>query len=203
MGNQTIRIIIDGGSKLNANDIVNGWTGTKSNKKPNALARASDEQKASNKVLSKKIQAFSDPVSAGTDKIAGKLSPAAAYATTAGVNLAVGIVKQSINYYVSNIGRANGDSNYQAQVNRQMEIVNDFLNTGSSVLGGASAGAMVGGPAGALVGAAIGGISSAVSIGFRQAEREREYQHTQFENANSQAYNLARANYSATTGRLR
>lgn len=174
-------------------------------KKPNSIiqATADKDMKAGQKALSKKISTITDPIGAATDKISGKMSPAGAFATTMGANVAVGLVKQAINYHINNIGRETGDSNYQAQINRQMEITNDFLNAGQGVLTGAASGAAVGGPVGAVIGGAIGAISSAINIGFRQAERERDYQHTIFKEANSQAVQLARANYSWNTGRVR
>ena len=94
------------------------------------------------------------------------------------------------------------DSNYQAIVNRKIEKATDVLSIGQGALSGAAAGAMAG-PVGAAVGAAVGAISSGISLGFKYAEREREYQHTMFKENTSQAYQLARANYSAYTGRVR
>lgn len=115
-----------------------------------------------------------------------------------------------INYYISDIGRANGDSNYQAIVNRRIEQVTDALSIGQGILSGASAGVTAGGMAGpigaaigAVIGATIGAISSGVGLGFKYAERERTYQHEMFKERTSQAYMLARTNYSAYTGRVR
>ena len=59
------------------------------------------------------------------------------------------------------------------------------------------------GPVGAAVGAVAGIASSSINLGFKYAERQRTYQHEMFKENNSQAYQLARANYSALTGRVR
>ncbi len=129
-------------------------------------------------------------------------SPTAFFAIQQGINLAVQTGREAINYFVSDIGRSTGDSNYQAIVNRKIEVVTDVLSVGQGMLAGAAAGSAAG-PWGAAIGAVVGGISSGVSLGFKYAERERVYQHEMFTENNSQAYQLARANYSALTGRVR
>ena len=121
------------------------------------------------------------------NKVKQSTSPTTFFAVQQGVSLAVQTGREAINYFVSDIGRANGDSNYQAIVNRKIEKATDVLSIGQ----------------GALSGAAVGAISSGISLGFKYAEREREYQHTMFKENTSQAYQLARANYSAYTGRVR
>lgn len=136
------------------------------------------------------------------DKMKQAVSPTTFFAIQSGVNLAVQTGRGAINYYVSDIGRANGDSNYQAIVNRNIEKVTDGLSVAQGALGGAAAGAAAGG-VGAVIGAVFGAASSGISLAFKYAERERAYQHEMFEQSNSQAYQLARANYSALTGRLR
>lgn len=136
------------------------------------------------------------------EKIQKATSPTTYYALQQGVSLAVQTGRQFINYYVSDIGRSSGDSNYQAIVNRRIEQITDGLSVAQGALGGAAAGAMFG-PVGAAVGAVAGIASSSINLGFKYAERERTYQHQMFEEQNSQAYQLARANYSAMTGRVR
>ena len=136
------------------------------------------------------------------NKIKQATSPTTYFAIQQGVNLAVQTGRETINYYVSDIGRANGDSNYQAIVNRRIEQITDGLSVAQGALGGAAAGASLG-PVGAVVGAVAGMASSGISLAFKYAERERTYQHQMFEEQNSQAYQLARANYSAMTGRVR
>lgn len=136
------------------------------------------------------------------NKVKQSTSPTTFFAVQQGVSLAVQTGREAINYFVSDIGRANGDSNYQAIVNRKIEKVTDALSVGQGALSGAAAGAMAG-PVGAAVGAVIGAVSSGISLGFKYAEREREYQYKMFKENTSQAYQLARANYSAYTGRVR
>lgn len=135
-------------------------------------------------------------------KLKQATSPTTYFAIQSGVNLAVQTGREFVNYYVSDIGRANGDSNYQAIVNRRIEKVTDVLSFGQGALGGAAAGSMAG-PIGAAIGAVIGAVSSGISLGFKYAERERTYQHEMFKQNNSQAYQLTRANYTAYTGRVR
>lgn len=136
------------------------------------------------------------------NKIQGGLSPRSVFAMDLGVKIAGGIVKQTANYFITDIGRRNGDSNYQAAINRQIEVVTDSLSVAGSALSGAAVGSMFG-PLGMVIGAAGGALSSGISLGFRNAERQREYQHELFKQGNNQAYNLARASYSAFTGRVR
>lgn len=114
----------------------------------------------------------------------------------------ISLTKQSANYFISDIGRQNGDSNYQAQINRSIEIAKDIAGIGISAFAGAKLGA-VGGPAGIAVGAIIGLVSSAANLGLRQAERSRSYAHQQFIDNNSQAVRKSRADFNLTTGRLR
>lgn len=129
-------------------------------------------------------------------------SPTVYFAATQAVSLIQQVGSEVVNYYVGNIGRANGDSNYQAIVGRRIEVVTDALSLGQGALGGAAAGAIAG-PIGAAIGAVVGLASSAISVGFKYAERERKYQHEMFKENTSQAYQLARADYSALNGRLR
>jgi len=136
------------------------------------------------------------------NKIQSGMSPASVFAMDMGLRLTSQLVKQTANYYISDIGRKNGDSNYQAIINRQIEVVGDTMSFGSSMLSGAATGSMFG-PMGAVVGAALGAVSSAASIGFKYAGRQREYEHEMFKNSNSQAYNLARTSFQGFTGRLR
>lgn len=136
------------------------------------------------------------------EKVKQSTSPTTFFAVQQGVALAKQVGREFINYYVSDIGRANGDSNYQAIVNRKIEVATDALSLGTGALSGAAMGAMAG-PIGAAVGAVVGLVSSGVSLGFKYAERERAYEHEMFTENTSQAYQLARANYSALTGRVR
>lgn len=156
-----------------------------------------------NKKLASKFKMMAHPIQAAQNKVIGKMSPAGAFATSMAIGVGKQLLSQSFNYFVSNIGLENGDSNFQNIVNKRIEIVNDTVNVLSSVASGAAAGAAVGGLPGAAVGALLSGASAGMSIGFRQAERERSYQYQLFKERNSQADSLARANYSVWTGRAR
>jgi len=136
------------------------------------------------------------------NKVQSGMTPATVFAMDMGIRVASQLIKQTANYYISDIGRKNGDSNYQALINRQLEVVSEPLSVIGSALSGAAAGSMFG-PIGAGIGAVIGTVSSSISLGFKYAERQRDYQHEMFKQNTSQVYNLSRANYSALTGRVR
>jgi len=130
------------------------------------------------------------------------MSPVAAMGIMGGIGIAKQVGRQWLNFHLSDIGRRHGDSNYQAIIGRRMEIAGDVMSVGKGALAGAATGAMFG-PKGALAGAAIGAASAGINMLFRQMDRQRAYQHQMFEENNSQAVGLARANFSATDGRLR
>jgi len=137
------------------------------------------------------------------EKMKSDLDPTSYLVAQSGVALAKQTGRAILSYYINDIGRQNGDANYQAQINHRLEQANDIMGAIGSALNGAAAGAMVAGPIGAGIGAMFGIASSVISIGYRQAERERAYTHEMFKLNTSQGYLLARANYSATTGRMR
>ena len=136
------------------------------------------------------------------EKISSKMTPTTFFAAESGFQVAKQSLQQVANYYISDIGRSNGDSNYQAQVNRTLEVVGDIGGVIGGSINGAAAGSMFG-PMGALVGSITGFATSAISTAFKYKEKERAYQHEMFKENTSQAHNLARANYSSFTGRLR
>lgn len=133
-------------------------------------------------------------------KVQSGMSASSVFALDMGLRVAGQLVKQTANYYISDIGRRTGDSNYQNMINKELELVSDVVGTFGSALSGAATGAMFG-PMGAVVGGVIGATSSLVSIGFKSAETQRAYQHEMFKQETSQQYNLSRANYSIYTGR--
>lgn len=137
-----------------------------------------------------------------TNKVTSGTSPSKAFAITMGINIASQFVKQTANFYISDIGRKNGDSNYQSIINRQLEIVSDAVGLVSGTASGAMTGSMFG-PVGTAIGAVLGAVSSGISLGFKYAERERAYQHEIFKLNNNQTYNLARTSFQGFTGRLR
>lgn len=187
MALHNLKIIVYDGGKANSSSL-----GT------NETEKKSDGSKQEKSLLYKVLN-YNQTI---RNKVKQATSPATFFAIQQGVGVAVQLGREMINYYVSDIGRATGDSNYQAIVNRRIEKVTDGLSVGQGMLGGAAAGAAAG-PVGAVVGAVIGAVSSGISLGFKYAERDRAYQHEMFTEKNSQAYQLARANYSALTGRVR
>lgn len=129
--------------------------------------------------------------------------------TSLGKFIAAGVVqfaKQAaftgFDYYISGIGMRTGDQALQAQIGRKIEIVKDVVSVGSSLYIGAKIGSSLG-PLGAVVGALAGTASSAISIGVRQAERERSYNYEIFKENNSIQYQKTRAGLNMTNGRLR
>lgn len=135
-------------------------------------------------------------------KIKQSVSPTTFFAISQGVALATQTGKQFINYYVGDIGRKSGDSNYQAIVNRRIEQVTDGLSLGQGALGGAASGAIFG-PVGAMIGGLFGIAASGISMGFKYADRERTYQHEMFKENNRTSILRSRADFTLTTGRLR
>ncbi len=164
-----------------------------------ADSNSGEEQEDDSFAKFRKVLNYNDTIK---KKLKQSMSKTQYFALQSTVSLATQTAKQFANYLISDIGRANGDSNYQAIVNRRIEQVTDVLSFGQGMVSGAAAGAMAG-PVGAAIGAAVGAIGAGVNLGFKYAERERSYQHQMFEEQNSQAYQLARANYSAMTGRIR
>jgi len=180
--------VIDGGSVRGTGDSI----------RPKAQREKKDDPRDS------KLYKALHLNSAIKDKIQKEfqLSPMAMMGIMGGVGIAKQIGRQWMQFYLSDIGRRHGDSNYQAMIGRRMEVAGDVLSVGGGMLSGAAAGSIFG-IKGAIIGAAIGGISAGVSIGFRQMDRQRSYAHQMFQENTSQAYGLARANFSALTGRLR
>lgn len=138
------------------------------------------------------------------NKITGgtKTNPQGVMMFNMATQLSKQIITQTANYYFSDIGRKNGDSNYQQIINRNIEIAFDIGKFLTSAASGAATGSMFG-PMGAAVGAAAGFTSSLMSLQFRNLERQRTHQHEIFKENNSQTYNLARTSYQGFTGRLR
>lgn len=140
------------------------------------------------------------------NKVKQSVSPTTFFAVQTGVNLASQTAKQFINYYVSDIGRKSGDSNYQSIINRRIEEFTDVASVAGGAIAGATAGSIipgVGTAIGAIIGATVGAASAGINLGFKYAERQRAYAYEIFKESNNQAYNLSRANFSAMTGRVR
>jgi len=135
-------------------------------------------------------------------KIQGGMSPTSVMAMNMGLKLGTQLAQQTANYFISDIGRKQGDDNYQAMINRTIEIGTDHLSLLGGALSGAAMGSMFGG-VGAIIGAVAGVASSAISIGYKYAERERAYQFEMFQQNNAIAYSQARANFNALAGRVR
>jgi len=165
-----------------------------------ASSASGDKSKKKNKYKDTPLYKMLHAKETIKDKIQSGMSPSAVFAMDMGLRVAGQVVKQTANYYISDIGRRTGDSNYQNMINKQLNIVSDTLSVAGSTLSGAAAGSMFG-PVGAVVGAAFGATSSLISIGFKAAEVERQYQHEMFKQETSQQYALSRANYSIYTGR--
>ena len=178
--------------------VVDGGRQTWASGSKNNSSTSNDKDKYKNSPLYRLLNAKKTI----KEKVQSGMSPSAVFAMDMGIRVASQIVKQTANYYTSDIGRRNGDSNYQAIINRQVEIVSDSLGFVGIIASGAASGSMFG-LVGAGVGAAIGAVSSAVSLGFKYAERDRAYNHEMFKESSSQSYALARTSFQGFTGRLR
>lgn len=163
------------------------------------LNKSGERKKKPNDSLLYKVLNYNQTI---RESIKKSVSPTAFFAVQAGINLATQTGRQFINYYLSDIGRKHGDSNYQAIVNRQIEVYTDVASLIGGAVNGAAAGSVFG-FTGAAVGAVVGVASAGINLGFRQARRERAYQHEIFKDNNRVTYNLARTSYTGFTGRLR
>lgn len=188
MALHSLKIIVYDGGKANSSSL-----GT------DEVGGSGGSEKKSDKSLLQKVLNYNTTI---RSKVKQSVSPTTYFAVQQGISLAVQTGREMINYYVSDIGRSNGDSNYQAIVNRRIEKVTDGLSVGQGALAGAAAGS-AGGWIGAVIGAVVGAASAGINLGFKYAERERAFQHERFKEDTSQAYQLSRANYSALTGRVR
>jgi len=121
---------------------------------------------------------------------------------THGINVAKQVSSLATNYAIQGIGMINGDQALQENVSRQFEMVQDVTNVASSVAMGVVYGA-TGGPIGMALGLLFGLVTSVTSLGFKYAERQREFNFKQFKENNAIEYQRARASISLTTGRLR
>lgn len=126
------------------------------------------------------------------EKVASCFSPTATYGMVQVGRLAVQTAKSAFNYYVSDIGRSTGDSNYQAIVNRKMEVIGQTASLINGAISGAMAGGMTGNPIGVAVGAVVGLASSAINIGFQEAQAQRAYNHTMAEEKAARDYTIGR-----------
>lgn len=127
-----------------------------------------------------------------------------------GIAVAKHVANAGINFWVGGLGYENGDEAYQQRVGRQIEIVQDHVNTAISIGMGAAAGAMagsvvpgIGNVVGFVVGGTLSAINSATGLISKYKGRERDYNFKMFKENNAIEYKRARANLSLTTGRLR
>lgn len=181
-----IRVVVVDGGKASSN-------------KTKSTANSGDAKSKPKEGKLYKVLNYNSEIKSSIKKAVG---PTAAFAINGAVSIAKQTARSTFDYFVSDIGRSTGDSNYQAIVNREIEVWTDGLSVVEGAASGAAAGSAFG-PIGTAAGAVIGVVSSGISLVFKYGEREREYQHEMFKQNNSQAYQLARANYSAITGRAR
>lgn len=125
------------------------------------------------------------------EKVEANLTPASVYGMIQVGHLATQTVKSVASYYISDIGRSRGDSNYQARVNSAFALGGQVLHLIGGAISGGTAGAMFGG-VGAVVGAVAGLASSAISLGFQTTERIRAYNHTMAEEKVGRDYQIGR-----------
>lgn len=121
---------------------------------------------------------------------------------THGLAVAKQGLTQWYRYELAGIGYKQGDASLQAQINRTVEQIEDVTNVATSVAMGATYGAS-GGPLGMALGAAMMGVQTGLSIHYKYATRERDYQMKVFKENSAIEYKRARAQINLTTGRLR
>ena len=107
-----------------------------------------------------------------------------------------------MNYSISRVADRNGDQVLQDRFARKLEVIKDNTNIASSIAMGYVYGRW-GGPVGAVLGAFMGGAQSIATTAIKYGERDVAYNAKLFKQNNAIAYTRARANLSATTGRLR
>lgn len=112
------------------------------------------------------------------------------------------ITFQYFTFEMGGIGMRSGDQALQENASRQLEIFKDTTGLASSVVMGAVYGSW-GGPIGTIIGAGLGAAATGVSLLFKYADREREFNFKRFKEDNAIEYKRARANINLTTGRLR
>ena len=61
------------------------------------------------------------------DKVQSGMTSSTVFAMDMGLRVAGQVVKQTANYYLSDIGRRNGDSNYQNMISKQLGLVSDTV----------------------------------------------------------------------------
>ena len=101
------------------------------------------------------------------NKVQSGMTPASVFAMNYGIQVASQAIRQTANYYISDIGRSNGDSNYQALVNRNIEVVSDAMSVIGGTLSGAQMGTAIMPGIGTAIGAVAGFASSAILQGFK------------------------------------
>lgn len=121
---------------------------------------------------------------------------------THGIAVGKQAANAAVNYYVGGLGYEYGDTSLQHMVERQVEIVNDHINTATSIGMGMTYGSF-GGIPGMILGGVFGGASAAVSLISKYANRERDFNYKVFKENNAIEYQRARASINLTTGRLR
>lgn len=107
-----------------------------------------------------------------------------------------------MNYYAGGTAYRNGDTAMQEGVQRNFEMVEEGAGLLLSIGIGATYGAR-GGVPGMILGGVLAAGTTATSLGFKYAGRNRDYNMKMFKEENAIEYKRARANLSLTTGRLR
>lgn len=118
----------------------------------------------------------------------------------------VGLLREFANSYFSysihKQGLQAGDTTLADTMNRKMEIFQDVGGTASHIAMGALYGSS-GGVPGMILGATTASLSSAISLTFKYANRQLEYDFKMYKENTNVQYMKSRANINLTTGRLR
>lgn len=120
-----------------------------------------------------------------------------------GVNMAINAGKTVADYYISDIGRRNGDSNYQKEIDRVTNNASRVMNVIMGVGSSTAAGFAVGGVPGALIMGAISAVGQGISYGFEIKRQNREYAHEMFKDNQRIEVLKQRASLADYNGRIR
>lgn len=130
-------------------------------------------------------------------------SKARAAIVSYGVNMAVSTGLAVADYYISDIGRRNGDSNYQAEIDRVSSNASRMINVTMGVVSSAAAGFAVGGVAGALIMGTISFVGQGVSYKLEIDRQNRAYAHEMFKDSQRIEILKQRASLADYNGRIR
>ena len=113
------------------------------------------------------------------------------------------ITTQVANAGIGQLAYVTGDTNYQASVQREAEVIGDTANSITNVGLATASGAMIGGPLGAAFALASSAISQSISLAYKYENRNIQNAISTWKENQSVNYNKARAGVDLSDGRTR